>query len=114
MQSIHVDESISSRRDAYLKITFSVQSKDNAVEINLYEPNGKKHQSKYNVKCRDSALFLYNSLEKTDSNQEIGIFITNLFIQILNFNRNFFIKFASFVSLNTANGLMRFLKTQMK
>ena len=35
---------------------------------------GKKHQSKYNVKCRDSALFSYNSLEKTGLNQEIGVY----------------------------------------
>jgi hypothetical protein len=74
VQSIYVDESISSRRDAYLKISFSVQTKDSIVEINLFEPTGKKHQSKYNVKCRDSALFSYNSLEKTDLNQEIGVY----------------------------------------
>jgi hypothetical protein len=69
--SIHVDESISTRRDAYLKLTFSVQRKEQLVEVNLYEPNGRKHQSKYNVKCRDSALFLYNSLEISDFIQEI-------------------------------------------
>ena len=66
------------------------------------------HQSKYNVKCRDSALFSYNSLEASDNQQEIGAsynIITNDVGQIKTIL--FSIKFASSNGQNTVNGLTK-------
>ena len=61
---IYIDESISSRADSLLRITFHVTNVNEYLEVNVYEPNNRKHESKYNVKCKDSSLFLD---EKTTS-----------------------------------------------
>ena len=54
---LHIDESISTRADANLKISFSVDNLRDFLEMIVYEPNGKRHQSKVNLKCKDSSLF---------------------------------------------------------
>lgn len=53
---IYLDDTISNRDDAYLKFVFIIDNPLEFLEINVYEPNNKKHQSKYNVKCKDSSL----------------------------------------------------------
>jgi hypothetical protein len=54
--SLFIDETMSSRADSLLKISFNLENVKDHLDINVYEPNSKKHLSKYNIKCKDSAM----------------------------------------------------------
>lgn len=105
---IHIDESISSRLDSIMKFTFELRNVSEYLEVNVYEPSEKKHQSRYNLKCRDSALFF---TEKSDASniQEINcefkkpkfgkwtFEIINPINQIVNLHLKAFVFFHDFV-----------------
>jgi hypothetical protein len=59
---IYIDEGISSRSDSLLRVTFHIKNINEYLEIIVYEPTNRKHESKYNVKCKDSSLFLSEKL----------------------------------------------------
>ena len=61
--SLFIDETVSSRSDSLLKISFNLENVKDYLDINVYEPNSKKHMSKYNIKCKDSAM---SSVIRTD------------------------------------------------
>ena len=54
---VFVDKSVGSRANAFLRLKFNIRQVKEYVELVVHEPNGKKHLSKYNVKCKDSSLF---------------------------------------------------------
>jgi hypothetical protein len=57
---ILIDETITQRHDSLLRLSFQVQNMKEYLEINVYEPNNRKHQSKYNVRCKDSSILSYD------------------------------------------------------
>jgi hypothetical protein len=68
---IYIDEGISSRTDSLLRLTFHVSNINEYVEIVVYEPTNRKHESKYNVKCKDSSLFLSEKLTGSGSQEVV-------------------------------------------
>jgi hypothetical protein len=68
---IYIDEGISSRSDSLLRVTFHIKSINEYLEIIVYEPSNRKHESKYNVKCKDSSLFLSEKLTGAGSQEVI-------------------------------------------
>lgn len=54
--SLYVDETMSMNPQSMLKIVFNIENMNDYLDVNVYEPTSKKHPSKYNIKCKDSAL----------------------------------------------------------
>lgn len=53
---MYIDESLSMRPDSLLKLTLNFQNIQDYLDVNVYEPNDRKHSSKHNLKCKDSSL----------------------------------------------------------
>lgn len=69
---IHIDRGVSHRTDSLLRITFHITNiTSDYLEIVVKEPSGRKHESKYNVKCKDSSLFVPEKSAPQGSSQEV-------------------------------------------
>ena len=65
-QYILVDDTISSRKDSVLTFKFSFEKLKEHVEVEVVDPNNKKHMLKTMDRCRDTSLFeAERSFDKT-------------------------------------------------